>query len=304
MGTGPEFATSSPNPTDAAANSSPVPTLSKHFLKDAETGACPGSAFVPPVICCCAMVKQFVFMTLSVALIAMTGTAQDKVDGFVPRVFKNQRQETMPYRLFVPASYNKAGKYPLIIWLHGAGGAGTDNLLQISGDQIPGTRLWTNSENQLRHPAFVLVPQSTGGWASSSVTQLSDEERLVVEILTAVKAEFSIDAKRVYVSGQSNGGFGTWDMVSKRPDLFAAAIPLCGGGNPALAPALVSMPIWAFHGEKDDVIPVAETRSMIAAIKRLGGTPRFTEYKGVDHNVWTRTFKEAGLVEWLFAQHK
>ena len=113
---------------------------------------------------------------------------------------------------------------------------------------------------------------------------LSEEERLVIEILAAVKSEFSIDSKRVYLSGQSNGGFGTWDMIAKRPDLFAAAIPLCGGGNTALAQALVAMPIWAFHGEKDDVIPVAETRSMIAAIKRLGGTPRYTEFKGADHD--------------------
>ena len=256
------------------------------------------------MICCCAMVKRLGLLSLFILSAAMPGTAQDKVDGFVPRIFKNQRQETMPYRLFIPASYDKAKKYPIIIWLHGAGGAGTDNLLQIAGDQIPGTRLWTRPENQSRNPAFVLVPQSTGGWASASAMQLSDEERLVIEILNALKSEFSIDSKRVYLSGQSNGGFGTWDMISKRPDLFAAAIPLCGGGNTALAQALVSMPIWAFHGEKDDVIPVAETRNMIAAIKRLGGNPRYTEFKGVDHEIWKPAFKEAGLVDWLFAQHK
>jgi len=248
--------------------------------------------------------KQFVFVTLFILIAIMPGIAQDKVDGFVARIYKNNRREKMPYRLFIPPSYDKNKRYPLVIWLHGAGGAGDDNLLQISGDQIPGTRLWTKPENQQRHPAFVLVPQSTGGWASGSGTQLSDEERLVVEILNGLKTEFSIDPKRVYISGQSNGGFGTWDMISKHPELFAAAIPLCGGGNPALASNLVFMPIWAFHGEKDDVIPVAETRSMIAAIKRLGGVPRYTEYKGVDHDVWTPTFKEAGLVDWLFAQHK
>jgi predicted peptidase len=248
--------------------------------------------------------KSFVLIPLLILFIVMPGTAEDKVDGFVARIYKNSRREKMPYRLFIPASYDKSKKYPLIIWLHGAGGAGDDNLLQISGDQIPGTRLWTKPENQMRHPAFVLVPQSTGGWASTSGTQLSDEERLVVEILNGLKSEFSIDSKRIYVAGQSNGGFGTWDMISKRPELFAAAIPLCGGGNPILASNLIFMPIWAFHGDQDNVIPVAETRNMIAAIKKLGGVPRYTEYKGVDHDVWTPAFKEPGLVDWLFAQHK
>ena len=91
----------------------------------------------------------------------------------------------------------------------------------------------------------------------------------------------------MYVTGQSNGGFGTWDLVMKRPDLFAAAIPLCGGGDTALASRVVKMPIWAFHGDKDQTIPVTESRDMIAAVREAGGHPRkYTEYKGVDHNVW------------------
>lgn len=247
--------------------------------------------------------KPFVLIPLLVLFAALPLASQDKLDGFVARTFKNSRREKMPYRLFIPSGYDKNKKYPIIIWLHGAGGAGNDNLLQITGDQIPGTRVWTKPENQARHPAFVLVPQSEGGWASINGTQLSTEERLVVEILDGLKKEFNIDGKRVYVAGQSNGGFGTWDMISKRPELFAAGIPLCGGGNPALAQNLVFMPIWAFHGDKDDVIPVEESRNMIAAIKRLGGVPRYTEYKGVDHDVWDLAFIEPGIVEWLFAQH-
>ncbi len=247
--------------------------------------------------------RLFFFIPLLALLAPPLAGADDKVDGFEARTYKNNRHEQMPYRLFIPAGYDKSKKYPVVIWLHGAGGAGNDNLLNISGDQVPGTRLWTKPENQSRHPAFVLVPQSTGGWASSSVTQLSDEERLVIEILNKIKSEFSIDGKRIYLAGQSNGGFGTWDMISKRSELFAAAIPLCGGGNPALASNLVFMPIWAFHGDMDMTIPVAESRNMIAAIKKLGGNPRYTEFKGIDHDIWVPTFKEPGLVEWLFAQH-
>jgi len=234
----------------------------------------------------------------------LTGLAEDRVDGFTARVYQNKGHEKMPYRLFIPENYDKSKKYPLIIWLHGAGGAGDDNLKQISEDQVAGTRIWTKPELQSKHPAFVLVPQSAGGWASVSTLQLSDEERLVLEIINSLKSEFSLDNKRIYVTGQSNGGYGVWDMISKRPDLFAAAIPLCGGGNTLLASTLVSTPIWAFHGDQDSVIPVSETRNMIAAIRKLGGAPRYTEYKGVDHDIWLRTFKEPGLADWLFAQHR
>src|SRR5437773_550639 len=118
--------------------------------------------------------KFLVFIPLMILFAFSLSAADDKVDGFVARAYKNNRREQMPYRLFIPNGYDKAKKYPIVIWLHGAGGAGDDNLLNISGDQIPGTRLWTKAENQARHPAFVLVPQSTGGWASTSGTQLSD----------------------------------------------------------------------------------------------------------------------------------
>jgi predicted peptidase len=228
--------------------------------------------------------------------------ADDSVDGFVARVYKNRR-ETMPYRLFIPTGYTMQRTYPLVMWLHGAGGAGTDNQRQIAEDQLLGTHTWTTPANQATHPSFVLVPQSPGVWVEE-LGKLGNETRLAIEILESVKQEFNVDSRRVYVAGQSNGGFGVWNAIAFRPDLFAAAIPLCGGGDPARASLMAAMPIWAFHGDKDDVIPVAESRTMIAAIKKVGGQPKYTEYKGVDHNVWPRAFKEPGLVDWLFAQHK
>jgi predicted peptidase len=224
------------------------------------------------------------------------------IDGFGARVHKGAHA-TMPYRLFKPATISPDQRYPLVMWLHGAGGAGDDNKKQIEGDQVAGTRIWTKKENQAKHPAFVLVPQSPGAWGPDE-GEISKEALLAIEIVEALKKELPIDPARVYVTGQSNGGFGTWSMIIERPDLFAAAIPLCGGGDPKRAPALTHMPIWAFHGDRDDVIPVSYSRDMIAAIRKAGGTPKYTEYKGVDHNVWTPAFKEAGLVEWLFSQHK
>lgn len=250
------------------------------------------------------MVIKRVGLTL-LALLAGAALSQrpdDVVDGFIGRIHRVGRV-TMPYRLFVPPGYDAKQKYPMVIWLHGAGGAGTDNRLQIAGDQVSGTHAWTRPAMQAQHPAFVLVPQSPGAWGTMA-GQLGPETRLVVEILESLKREFSIDPGRVYLTGQSNGGYGVWSLITQRPDLFAAGVPLCGGGDPRRAPVIVRLPIWAFHGDKDDVIPVTESREMIAAIRKAGGQPRYTEYKGLDHNIWTRTFKEPELATWLFAQHK
>ncbi|MBO0800770.1 MAG: prolyl oligopeptidase family serine peptidase [Blastocatellia bacterium] len=222
----------------------------------------------------------------------------------------------MPYRLFIPRKYKKSEKYPLIVWLHGAGGLGTDNLRQIQGDQIPGTHIWTATETQARFPAFVVVPQSAGGWDFTGAPnparksdpqgdrQLTAQLTQVIGILDSVKMEFNIDPERLYIAGQSMGGFGAWNLITKRPDLFAAAIILCGGGSPALAPNVRDMPIWSFQGDQDRPPFLNGNRDMIGALKKAGGNPRYTEYPGMGHEIWDRVFKEPGLVEWLYAQHK
>ncbi|HYR83279.1 MAG TPA: prolyl oligopeptidase family serine peptidase [Terriglobia bacterium] len=225
--------------------------------------------------------------------------AENNIDGFVGRVYRSQRRETVPYRLFVPPAYDKNQKFPLILWLHGAGGIGVDNRKQFSSGNNLGTHIWTRPEIQAKHHAFVVVPQ-----CPDSVRCWGSYLPAVLEILDLLKSEFSIDSQRIYVAGQSMGGFGTWDMITLKPDLFAAAIPLCGGGNPAHAAGIAQIPIWAFHGAADTNVPVTESRKMISAVQQAGGHPRYTEYKGVGHNVWDRAFKEPELVEWLFAQRK
>jgi predicted peptidase len=217
---------------------------------------------------------------------------QKPVDGFEARAFKN-----MPYRLFTPAGYDKTRKYPLIIWLHGSGSIGSDNFKQISGASLRGTHTWTAPAVQAAHPAFVLAPQLRRGSWFSEMSQ-------VLGLLDSLEAEFSIDTSRIYIAGQSLGGFGTWDYLAAKPGLFAAAIPLCGGGQVSNASAIAKIPVWAFHGAADRTVSVTESRNMIAAIKQAGGNPRYTEYPGVGHEVWVKAFQEKGLVDWLFAQHK
>lgn len=245
--------------------------------------------------------RRIILSAHLLVLAAMPLFSQDSVDGFLGRVHRSGRQ-SMPYRLFVPMGYDKSKPYPIVIWLHGGGSAGNDNLRQISLDNKLGTHFWTRQENQDRHPAFVLAPQSMGGWDGTSTSALSAELKLVLEILEVVRKEYSIDASRIYVAGQSNGGIGVWGLITKKPGLFAAAIPLCGSGNTKLASRAAKTAVWAFHGEKDDVIPAEHSRNMIAALKRAGGNPRYTEYKGVGHDIWELAFREPQLEEWLFAQ--
>jgi predicted peptidase len=235
---------------------------------------------------------------------AAPSQGQPTVDGFVARMYKSSAGQSMPYRLFMPPGYDKTQKYPLVVWLHGAGSVGTDNLKQISSASRPGTHTWTRPEVQAKHPAFVVAPQAERSWAGADSKELSSSLSSVLEIIESLKKEFTVDPQRIYVAGQSMGGYGTWELISKRPEAFAAAIPLCGGGNPGRAAAMTKIAIWAFHGEADPTVSVYESRKMIEAIKAAGGKPRYSEYKGVGHNVWDRAFKEPELVEWVFAQSR
>jgi len=247
------------------------------------------------------LLNRIVLASCLTVVTAMPLFSQDTVDGFIARTYRNGRQ-TMPYRLFVPSNYDKSRSYPLVIWLHGGGSAGDDNLGQISLDNKLGTHFWTRKENQDKHPAFVLAPQSLGTWDSNADTEMSEELNLVIDILAVVRKDYAIDSNRLYVAGQSNGGIGVFGLITKKPGLFAAAIPLCGAGNANIASRAAKTAIWAFHGEKDDVIPVEHTRKMIAALKKAGGMPKYTEYKGIGHDIWEMVFKEPQLEDWLFAQ--
>jgi predicted peptidase len=136
----------------------------------------------------------------------------------------------------------------MVLWLHGGDGAGTDNLQQIIGDRVPGSHLWTLPENQKKYAAFVVAPQSpiraVEGWTSFDATTLTRSMQLALEIVQALQSEFNIDPRRLYVVGQSVGGLGTWDLITKKPDLFAAAVIFCGRGFFDRAAAVTRMPIW------------------------------------------------------------
>jgi len=218
----------------------------------------------------------------------------------------------MPYRLFRPAA---KGNLPLIVYLHGSGGQGGDNQKQLGLGNIFGTRVWLLPENQEKFPSYVLVPQSNRGWVRYDPEKLKKDQyemvlgpgqgvSLALEVIDAVRREFPIDDHRIYVTGQSMGGAGTWNMIATRPGFFAGAVPCCGAISKDDGTGSVQTPLWNFHGGSDQVVPVSLSRDRIAARKKAGGNPLSTEYAGVDHNVWEWAYTEPALVSWMFSQQR
>jgi len=217
----------------------------------------------------------------------------------------------MPYRLFRPEA---TGKQPLVMYLHGSGGLGNDNLKQLGLGNVFGTRVWLLPENQKRFPCFVMVPQTDRAWVKYDFSQdkilpgLGDGARLALEIIDRLQHEFaheqSIDERRIYVTGQSMGGSGTWHITAQRPKLFAAAVPCCGADTDEDATASLGTPLWNFHGNADKNVPVEFSRERIAALRKAGGRPIYTEYAGVEHKVWQWAYTEPELVKWVFSQRR
>jgi predicted peptidase len=216
----------------------------------------------------------------------------------------------MPYRLFRSEA---KGKLPLVVYLHGSGGQGDDNQKQLGLGNIFGTRVWLLSENQKKFPTYVLVPQSNRGWVRYNPEKLKQDQyemvpgpgqgvSLALEVIDAVRREFPVDDRRIYVTGQSMGGAGAWNMIASRPNFFAAAVPCCGSISKDDGTGSPETPLWNFHGDSDQVVPVSLSRDRIAARKKSGGNPLSTEYAGVDHNVWEWAYTEPALVSWMFSQ--
>jgi predicted peptidase len=211
----------------------------------------------------------------------------------------------MPYRFFVPPASDTAApdaKFPLVLFLHGAGERGTDNWWP-SADHIDGLIDATQS-NQFA--SFLLVPQATDfpyadGWDAESPFDRT------MEILDQMMTQYPIDPARIYITGLSMGGYGTFNYLQHYPDFFAAAVPMSGGGNPSQAYLYKDVPLWDFHGRLDKTVSVNQSRNMIAALKAAGGSPIYTELLNGDHGIWDPIYNDFslhqyGLYEWMFDQ--
>lgn len=246
---------------------------------------------------------------LGMVLSGQITPATDVRERFEARVYE-EGDYKLPYRLLKPQGYEASRKYPLVIFLHGAGERGDDNEKQL----IHGMGEFASEAVREKYPAFVLAPQCPTGqvWGGLSrlaknptpPDQLSPALAATLQVVAQLQREFAIDEKRIYITGLSMGGYGTWDALAKRPELFAAAVPICGGGRPETAARFKDVPIWAFHGADDRTVPPERSREMIEALKAAGGEPKYTEYPGVGHNSWVRAYRDMELYAWLFAQKK
>ena len=233
-------------------------------------------------------------------------TTQEADERFLRKAHTSPSGDTLLYRLFVPDVTDSTSRYPLIIFLHGGQGAGTDNAKQISGSNWSGSHVWLQADVQRRHPAFVAAPQLPRlyRWDYVASEELSTYGELAVELVEELVHSYPIDRSRIYVTGQSLGGWGVWDLIAKRSDLFAAAIPVCGAGNPKAATAMRGVSIWVFHGAGDREVEVERSREMVEALRAAGASVEYTEYGSSGHAIWDQVYAEKGLTDWLFAQRK
>ncbi len=239
--------------------------------------------------------------------------APELIQQFASFTHTNAQEEIMPYRLFSPHPLKRGKKYPLVVFLHGAIGSGTDNKKQLQKANWFGSLVWVLPENQQRFPCFVVAPQTNVNWPCVIIEEgkrpklcpgLGIGARLAFEIIDKLIAGRPIDTGRIYITGHSMGGAGTWHMIAHRPRFFAAAVPVCGLPDFDTAPTVKDIPIWNFHGDTDKIEPPNTSRRMIEEIVKAGGKPLYTEYKGVGHNVFMWAYTEPALVDWLFAQQR
>ena len=219
--------------------------------------------------------------------------------------------DTLNYRQLYPDA-DTLRKYPLVIFLHGSGERGHDNEAQLKW----GVMNFATDQNMMLHPAFVIAPQCPEkmSWSNFSREKNSTEMRLQVspakpmELLIGLIHQLiktlPVDTNRIYITGLSMGGYGTYDAIERYPHLFAAAVPVCGGGDVSKAGLIAHLPIWIFHGAEDPAVDPVYSLDMLRALTKAGAHPGFTQYPESGHFSWLGAYADPLMMEWLFRQHR
>ena len=220
------------------------------------------------------------------AIRAVAGDAGQQKSAELNRTIK----VTMKYLIYLPKDYDQKPAWPLMLFLHGSGERG-DNLDLVKHHGPPKL---IGAEKQF--PFIVVSPQCPNGksWEPYELTALLDE---IVE-------KYKVDQDRIYVTGLSMGGFGTWALAAHTPNRFAAIVPICGGGDPSRTRRIARIPTWVFHGGKDPTVPLERSQKMVEALKKSGGDPKFTVYADAGHDSWTEAYNSPELYEWLLQQKR
>lgn len=247
-------------------------------------------------------------LTVNAAPAATTRASLPDDHEFLVRAYTNSAGHKLLYRLLPPQNYDPKQKYPVILYLHGAAARGDDNAEPLNW----GPRLFLENGLRERHGFFLVIPQSpkNGGWLDWSLTgpdHLKESQSLSLALDLVEKElprQFSIDPKRRYLTGVSMGGHAVWVILVRRPGFFAAAIPVCSGGNASMVTtAAAKYPVWAFHSDDDHLVPVQQARDLVKAWREHGGTAKYTEYTGLRHSSWKKAYIDQTMFDWLFGQH-
>lgn len=232
---------------------------------------------------------------------------QAPMDAYEPCFFQNSGT-TLGYRLLPPLNQEQGRKYPLVLLLHGAGERGEDNYLQL----FHVARKFVEPQVRSDYPCFVAVPQCPERmqWVNTPWNlpkhdmpeQISEPLAQVMELIDSLTNTLPIDTSRIYLVGISMGGYAVWDTIQRFPKKFAAATPICGGGDANMASRLTQMPIWAFHGAKDTVVPTNRSIDMVEAVNAAGGHAKLTIFPDTYHDSWNKAIDTPELLPWMFAQ--
>lgn len=220
----------------------------------------------------------------------------------IKKVFKDtQSGNTIPYCLYIPNNYSPSKKYPVILYLHGAGSIGNDNSTQL----IAISKMF-ECNGDIVSNAFVICPQSPEWWSlDKSSNDNNGTLSSALRLLNNITEKYSCDKNRIYLTGVSMGAFGTWSMLERHGDVFAAAVPICGGGNSYNGAAFIDIPIKIYHGTKDTTVSFSRSEDMYNAIIKAGGKKvDFIRLEGYDHYIWSHVYSDRELFYWMFSQNK
>jgi len=238
-------------------------------------------------------------------------------DDFQAFMYQDEKLKVeVPYRFFIPSSSDPDKKYPLVVFLHGAGERGKDNFIQLVANK--GAVVWAQPGHQALYPSFVLAPQCpqesswTGVLLGGELFEPNKELLSLPSLIEGLICKYNIDSNRIYITGLSMGGFGTWAIIRESPQLFAGAIPICGGGETKEGERIKHIPVWVFHAEDDPLVSVSFSRNLVRRLVEIGGRVKYTEFlKGYlesrgwsAHSSWIPTYEDESVINWLFENRK
>ena len=250
-------------------------------------------------------------------LVCLSNTLIAQHEELYSKKYYINQSDTLQYRIMMPKDFDNSKQYPVILFLHGAGERGNDNKAQL----VHGSKLFASEENRTNFPAIVVFPQcpKNSYWANAKIDRSTKPLkiefpldikptkplRLVMQLMKEISSKPYVNKSKIYVGGLSMGGMGTFEIVYRKPKLFAAAISICGAGHPEATKAYAkTTPFWIFHGANDDVVNPLSSLEMVSGILKNGGKPNFTLYAKDNHNSWDSAFSEPELLPWLFSNIK